>query len=114
VDSESIEAGIRLVSWFKNEARRIYGRLAESEDTRDARKVLRCVETKGGRATVRDVERGGLCGGDRSRITEVLGKLAKAGAGAWQDVLPKPQGGRGTRVFVLTRETDKTDKTPAA
>ena len=114
VDSESIEAGIRLVSWFKNEARRIYGRLAESEDTRDARKVLRCVETKGGRATVRDVERGGLCGGDRSRITEVLGKLAKAGAGAWQDVLPTPQGGRGTRVFVLARETDKTDKTPAA
>ena len=111
VGLECIEAGIQLVAWFKNETRRIYGRLAESEDTRDARKVLSYIENKGGRATVRDLKRAGLCRGDRDRITEVLDKLAKAGFGTWQEVPPTPQGGRGTKAFILARETDKTDET---
>jgi putative DNA primase/helicase len=112
VDRESIEAAIRLVTWFKNETRRIYGRMAESEDTRDARKVLECVEAKGGRATVRDVAKAGLCRGDTERIAEVLDKLAEAGFGVWQDVNPTARGGRRTRAFELTPETPKTGETP--
>ncbi len=112
VDAESIEAAIRLVSWFKDETRRIYGRLAESEDTRDARKVLECVQAKGGRVTVRDVAKAGLCQGDTERITEVLTKLAEAGLGVWRDVNPTERGGRRTRSFELSGETGETGETP--
>ena len=34
-----------------------------------------------------------------------------SGIGSWQNVKPKPRGGRGTKLFILTRETDKTDET---
>ena len=111
VDVESIEAGIRLVTWFKNETRRIYGRLAESEDTRDARRAVECVRGKGGGATVRDLVKSGLCHGDAERITEVLDKLAEAGFGTWRDVNPTERGGRRTRSFELSGETTKTGET---
>jgi hypothetical protein len=131
VDVDSIEAAIRLVTWFKGETRRIYGRLAESEDTRDTRKVLECVQAKGGRVTVRDVGRAGVCGGDTARIAAILDQLAEAGEGTWITVPPTERGGRPTRTFELhrrnretnrtpsepsesTRETDRTDKTPPA
>jgi hypothetical protein len=108
VDVESIEAAICLGTWFKGETRRIYGRLAESEDTRDTRKVLDCVLAKGGRVTVRDVVKVGLCRGDASRITDALNKLVEAGRGHWRDVNPTDRGGRRTRRFILAGKTDRT------
>jgi hypothetical protein len=113
VDKESIEAAIKLVTWFKNETRRIYGRLAENEGTRDARKVLEFIQAKGGHATVRDFTRAGVCGGDQGRLEEILGQLGKEGKGSWVVVPTTGRGGRPTRTFKLLphRETDKTDKT---
>jgi hypothetical protein len=113
VDADSIEAAIRLVTWFKGETRRIYGRLAESEDTRDTRKVLECVQAKGGRVTVRDVGRAGVCGGDTARIAAILDQLAEAGEGTWITVPPTERGGRPTRTFELHRRNRETDKTPS-
>ena len=113
VDMESVEAAIQLVSWFKNETRRIYGRLAEGEDTRDVRRILEYIQAKGGHATVRDLTRAGVCGGDQGRLEELLGRLEKEGMGSWVAVPPTRRGGRPTRTFKLQpyRETDKTDKT---
>jgi hypothetical protein len=111
VDAASIEAAIRLVTWFKYETRRIYGRLAESEDTRDTRKILECVQAKGGRVTVRDVAKAGLCHGDAARITDILNKLAEAGRGVWRDVNPTDRGGRRTRSFELSGDSDTTGET---
>jgi hypothetical protein len=113
VDKESIEAAIKFVTWFKNETRRIYGRLAENEDIRDARKVLEYIQAKGGHATVRDLTRAGVCGGDQGRLEEILGQLGKEGKGSWVAVPTTGRGGRPTRAFKLQphRETDKTDKT---
>jgi len=110
VDRESIEAAIRLVTWFKNETRRIYGRLAEGEDTRDTRKVLECVQAKGGNVTVREVARAGVCGGDSARIMAILDRLAEAGEGTWEPVTTTERGGRPTRTFAFhprNRETGK-------
>ena len=33
-----------------------------------------------------------------------------SGIGSWQNVKPKPRGGRGTKLFILTRETEKPTK----
>ena len=110
VDMESVEAAIQLVSWFKNETRRIYGRLAEGEDTRGVRRILEYIQAKGGHATVRDLTRAGVCGGDQGRLEELLGRLEKEGMGSWVAVPPTRRGGRPTRTFKLQpyRETDKT------
>ncbi len=112
VDADSIEAAIRLVTWFKGETRRIYGRLAESEDTRNTRKVLECVQAKGGRVTVREVAKAGLCHGDAVRITDILNKLVEAGCGVWRDVNPTDRGGRRTRSFEIFGETGETSNSP--
>jgi hypothetical protein len=109
VDEVSIEAAIRLVTWFKNETRRIYGRLAESEDTRDSRKVLEYVRERSGSAIVREMARSGLCGGDTARATAVLERLVKAGMGTWREIVSTKRGGRPTRVFELNPQPQETD-----
>jgi hypothetical protein len=108
VDLASIEVGIRLTNWFKGETRRIYGRLVESEDTRDCRRVMECALAKGGRVTVRDVAKAGVCQGDPERITAAMDRLAAAGRGAWRDVPATERGGRPTRSFELSGETGET------
>ncbi len=118
VDVASIEAGIVLVEWFKHETRRIYAHMGESEDTREARTVIQYLKAKGGRGTLRDLARAGVCGGDRGRLEALLDQLCKTGAGDWREVDPTPRGGRRTKVFVLcattcqNRETCETDETP--
>jgi hypothetical protein len=114
VDVASIEAAIHLTDWFKYETRRIYGGWVESADTRDMRRALECVQSRGGHATVRDLVRAVLCHGDSQRISAVLNRLVEVGRGIWRVVGPTERGGRPTRVFDLTHpvgETDGTDKT---
>jgi hypothetical protein len=109
VDAASIEAAIRLVTWFKYETRRIYGRLAESEDTRDTRKVLEYVRERRGSTKVREMTRAGVCGGDTARVTAVLERLVKAGMGTWREIATTKHGGRPTRVFELNPQPQETD-----
>tara|TARA_Y100001934_G_C12365317_1_gene783123 strand:- start:271 stop:2631 length:2361 start_codon:yes stop_codon:yes gene_type:complete len=111
ISLDSIKSGISLVSWFKNETKRIYGLMTESENIQDSRKVMNWIEQKGGAATIRDVMRVGLCGANSERLNKAFTTLIQSGIGSWQNVKPKPRGGRGTKLFILTRETDKTDET---
>jgi hypothetical protein len=101
IEEEDIDRGVRLTEWFKRETRRIYGRLTESEDVRDSRKVLECIRAHNGRVTVRDVVKSGLCRSDAERVEYVLNGLAAAGHGLWREKEPGREGGRRTRYFEL-------------
>ena len=57
MDAASMAAGIRLATWFKGEARRVYALLGESDDDRDRRRLVEWIGRKGGSATPREVQR---------------------------------------------------------
>ncbi len=56
VDAASIAAGVRLVRWFGNEARRVYAMLAENEEDRECRQLVELIGRKGGKVTVRELQ----------------------------------------------------------
>jgi len=111
VDEASIAVGVALSGWFKNEARRIYGMLGESDEDRQRRRLVELIRRKGGSATPRDLMRS--C---RQYLTSVdaeaaLAELAEAGLGRWEDVPTTGKGGRPTRRLTLVDGVD-VDRTP--
>jgi hypothetical protein len=100
VDEASMRAGIVLTEWFKNEARRVYSMLSESDDEGDRRKLVDWIQRKGTPVSAREAQQG--CRWLRTcDIAEAaLEDLVEAGYGDWQ---PTPPGERGqpTRRFVL-------------
>jgi hypothetical protein len=112
LDAASMERAIRLISWFKNETKRVYVMLAESDVERAARqaddRLAAWVMRQGGTVTARDA-----VGGCRWIVTSddaeaALKRLADAGRGHWIDKPTDPTiGGRPTRLFVLTQEAQK-------
>jgi hypothetical protein len=101
VDEASMAAGIRITQWFKNEARRVYGMLFESDNDHDERQLLEWIGCKGGSVTAREVQQGRREFKKAHEAEEALTKLVKAGHGLWE---PTPPGRRGqpTRRFVLS------------
>jgi hypothetical protein len=102
VDADSMEAGIRLATWFKGEARRVYAMLGESDEDRDRRRLAEWIERKGGSATPRDVQQGCRWLRQPGAAEATLDELAKAGWGAWRDAPTTAKGGRPARVFELS------------
>ncbi len=108
LDAASMAAAIELVSWFKYECRRCYALLAESEVERAVRqaddRLAAFVIGQGGRVAIRDVIAGVRSIRDADAAEEALQRLVDAGRGRWE---PKPttdQGGRPSRLFLLTAE----------
>jgi len=101
VDAASMAAGIRLATWFKGEARRVYAQLGETEEDRDRRRLVEWLERRGGAATTRDVQMGCRWLREAGAAEAALEQLAKAGRGNWE---PTPPGRRGqpTRHFRLS------------
>ena len=101
VDADSMAAGIRLATWFKGEARRVYTLLGESDEDRDRRHLTEWIERKGGSATPRDVQMGCRWLREAGAAEAALDALAKASWGHWE---PTPPGRRGqpTRRFRLS------------
>ncbi len=103
VDRASIEAGICLVGWFKNEARRLYGRFGENEDESERRKTVELIHAKGGAVSIRDWQR--IRHYETAEEAEIeLNQLAASGLGQWEQTEPGPRGGRPKRVFRLVAE----------
>ncbi len=104
VDAGSMAAGIRLVNWFKGEARRVYALLSESDDDRDQRLLVEWIERKGGLATARESQMGCRWLREAGAAEAALDALAKAGWGNWE---PTPRGRRGqpTRHFRLATQS---------
>jgi hypothetical protein len=99
--TESMAAGIDLARWFGNEARRVYGMLAETDEQRQRRHLVEFILGRGGRITARELQRsnnrkyrtaedaqGALCG------------LANAGLARWIES-PDGANGRPTRTLEL-------------
>ena len=96
-------AGMRLMKWFKNENRRIYLQLGETEELRDDRRLLEWIHCHDGTTTIRDVQRGCRCLSEPGVAEQVIEKLLKDGHGSWQPSLHDSHGGRPKRLFLLHR-----------
>ena len=102
VDAESMRAGICLAEWFKNEARRVYTMLDETEGERDRRRLVEWLQLRAGSATAREVQQGCRWLKASGSAETALNELVKAGSGAWQELPAKSNGGRASRAFVLS------------
>jgi hypothetical protein len=78
VDAESVEAGIAIVQWAKNETRRIYCMLAEDEEQQAMREVLELVERRSGTITARELQQAWHCA-TAEEAEEILHKMVAAG-----------------------------------
>jgi DNA polymerase I-like protein with 3'-5' exonuclease and polymerase domains len=102
VGIKSIEAGVTLSRWFANEARRIYAILNESDEQRDARRLLEFVRARGGRITVRRLHQSNTRKyRDADQARAALDNLAQAGLGYWTRPQTGPKGGQPAVWFVL-------------
>lgn len=111
VSKATIEAAIRLTEWHKNETRRVYELLAETEEEVTARqhdeRLVAFVERRGGTVTARDVVAGCRHVATSDDAEAALSRLVAAGVGSWQRRPPGPAGGRPTRSFVLSAQPPK-------
>jgi hypothetical protein len=101
LDEQSIEAGIELVSWFKNEVKRLYARMSESEEDHDRRQLVEWIQGKGGSVTVREVQQGNRQFKTAEDAKHALQELADEGYGKWESVPPGAKGGRASQAFRL-------------
>ncbi len=106
VDAESMQAGISLARWFGHEATRCYGLLAESVEQGEDRKLLDFIESRGGRATVREVVRGCRWTATTANAKAILQRLADAELGAWDTPPPGKKGGPPRKSFLLKTTDD--------
>lgn len=104
LDETSMAAGIRLATWFKNEARRVYGILAETEGDEENRRLVEWVCRNGGVTTVREVQQGCRWLKDGGRAEKALQALVDAQIGTWEPtggMNGATQRGRRSRGFAL-------------
>jgi len=100
VDTASVQAGIAIVEWAKNETRRIYCMLAEDEEQQAMREVLELVERRGGTVTARELQQTWHCA-TAQEAEEILHNMVAAGMGCWVSMPPGPRGGRPSKCFRL-------------
>lgn len=99
IDAESMQAGIDLVRWFSNEARRIDSMISETPEQQLGRELIDWIQRRGGETSVRDLMRHQFKyskSADKARAD--LEALVKAGVGKWR-VETTP--GRPMEVFFL-------------
>jgi hypothetical protein len=106
IDTDSIRAGITLARWFGGEDRRIYAALHESGEETERRELVELIRRRGGKITVRELQRAGRRYTTAEAAETALGALAKKGIGEWVPSLDSPMGGQPTRVFRLFSAAD--------
>jgi len=114
VGVESVQTGVILCHWFADEAKRIYVMLSESEDQRDTRRLVEFIQSRGGKITVKELQRSNQRKYPTTGLAEdALVSLAKSGAGHWQERPPTGKGGRPTADFILCVTSVTKDETLA-
>lgn len=100
IDATSILAGVELARWFAYEARRVYSMLSESDNERLERRLVEYIQSRGGKITVRELQRSNQRKYPTSEAAEaVLAELVQDGAAKW---VPIPsEGGRPSKALVL-------------
>ncbi len=114
IDGESMRRGVALAKWFRREAERVYLRLAEGDDDREARQLLDLVRRKGGSISGRELVQSSRAFRAVKDAEAALSRLVDAGHGAW--VTP-PQRGPGApkarRFFLPGQSGDPVYRNPA-
>lgn len=94
IDGESMRRGIALAKWFRREGERVYLRLTEGDDDREARQLLDLVRRKGGSVSGRELVQSSRAFRTVKDAEAALSRLVDAGHGVW--VTP-PQRGPGAQ-----------------
>lgn len=104
IDGESVHRAIQLVQWFKNETRRVYAILRETDATRAMRqldeKLIGWIRDRGTPVTARFVRNNFRKFPTSEAVVAALQRLVDGGFGYWRAVVPGEHGGRPTAVFV--------------
>lgn len=111
VDEQSLACAMQLVRWFGAETERIYAGLRRSDEQRRFDQVMELIRARGGKITVRDLQRARRAYSDGSVALDELQAMAGAGFGTLEYPQPGQKGGRpGSAVFTLAQEyaVDKT------
>jgi hypothetical protein len=98
-DAESMQTGVTLATWFKNETERVYKVLSESAGQRRLRQIAEWIRQRGGRVRSREVVAGRRDVANSNDADELLATLVSIGFGRWENV--RGERGPGTREFVL-------------
>jgi hypothetical protein len=86
IDVNTMERAAKLASWFKDEAERVYAMLAEQPEDRSLRQLADLVRRKGGRMTVRDLQKSSGRRYPTVQSAELaLDALVSAGLGEWSE-----------------------------
>lgn len=97
VSLASVEAGVHLCLWFAAEARRVYGALAESDWQRGLRLLEEYVARRGGKCSVREVQRSNNRRYPTAAIAEAaMAALVQTGRWRWVEYEPL-HGGEAVR-----------------
>lgn len=106
IDAQSLACAIALTQWFKQETRRVYAMLSQTEDAREQNRLVEWIQQKGGQVSVRQVQQGHRRFKTAVDAESALQELVDAGRGKWLDVSPNPKGGPAPRLFqLLVRST---------
>jgi hypothetical protein len=105
----TMAAAIETTRWFGNEAQRIYTYLGQSEQARKAESLMDLIRRRGGRISVRELQR--TCRTVYATAPEAEAALQALvpEIGAWEPTPLGELGGRPTKQFVL-HVRDKTTK----
>lgn len=107
VELPHLRAALALWDYCYGSAGYIFGQAqAESDVERDRRRLVEVVAGRGGSVTPAELAKDGprRFRGESEAAELGLMELVKAGAGAWEDAPPGPDGGRPTRRFRLASE----------
>lgn len=104
IDGESMRRGIELAKWFRSEAERVYLRLAESDEDREARQLLDLIRRKGGTISGRELVQSSRAFRSVAEAESALCRLVDARHGSWVTPPQRGRGGPKARRFVLPGE----------
>ena len=102
VDEESMDTAVELAEWFREETRRVYAKLAQSDQERRHTELTAWIRQKHqGDVSTRDLVTGRREITDVDQAERILNELLKAGLGDWYLVPTTDKGGAPTRRFRL-------------
>jgi 5S rRNA maturation endonuclease (ribonuclease M5) len=107
ISGEVMRAACDLARWFGQEAERIYALIAETPEQRGRRQLIKFIERRGGKVTVREVTQlFRPLKNNRDEAERQLNALVRASFGEWKET--KGARGPATREFQLLQVSTST------
>lgn len=111
IGEESLQAGIDLARWFKQENARVYAMLSSTQDEQESQRLVEWVRRRGGSTTARQLQRAqGTRYPTKQHAHAALDTLVAGGLACWEES-PDGQTGRPTSYLVLLPPPDTSDTT---